>query len=217
MQTAQIFETTIIEPSSQHAAHLIVIPSRSLYTEDYTSVEAFLPELELRLITKDVGVSNLSRSLAVILSDSDAGDEAVSMAASEGAIETKGGLGAITLSDMEFAEIVAFDKIVPIEQSPLSAEALATLVTKASGPALGAFVGFVAFGATPMLLVGVPAGMIICGAARGIADALESGLRERLIGLLKERKSPLSRKGVFASAVRVPARRASARPPDEAR
>jgi hypothetical protein len=35
------------------------------------------------------------------------------------------------------------------------------------------------------LLITVPAGMIICGAAKGIADALEDGLRDRLMRFLK--------------------------------
>src|SRR5262245_51923621 len=101
----------------------------------------------------------------------------------------RGGISAFAAADMRFAEVIAFDEVVPVEHSPLKAEALATLVTKATGAGLGAFAGFVAFGASPLLLVTVPAGMIICGAAKGVADALESGLRERLMELLRGKKA----------------------------
>jgi hypothetical protein len=45
--------------------------------------------------------------------------------------------------NLRFAEAVAFEYVVPIEQSPLAAEVLVSLVTKATGAGVGAFTGFV--------------------------------------------------------------------------
>jgi hypothetical protein len=39
----------------------------------------------------------------------------------------------------------------------------------------------------PLLGVAIPAGMVICGSAPGMIRALESGLRQRLMELVKSR------------------------------
>jgi hypothetical protein len=188
MKTLQMYETTIMAEKSDHAAHLIVLPSRSLGPMLSLPIEDILRDLGLSEIIK-VNASNLSHALAVLLSGAVPTDEVNKQLflAIEGQIEKRAGATMVAASDMSFAEVVAFDDIVPIEQSPLNAEALVTLVTKASGAGLGAFAGFVAFGASPLLLITVPAGMIVCGAAKGIADALENGLRDRLLDLLKKK------------------------------
>jgi hypothetical protein len=61
-----------------------------------------------------------------------------------------------------------------------------------TGAGIGAYVGFVLTGPAPtaLLLISVPAGMIICGAAKGIADALENGLRDRLLRFLRGKAAP---------------------------
>ena len=38
-----------------------------------------------------------------------------------------------------------------------------------------------------MLLVAVPAGMVICGSSRKMVEALEAGLRRRILQLVKDR------------------------------
>jgi hypothetical protein len=40
---------------------------------------------------------------------------------------------------------------------------------------------------TPLLAVAIPAGMVLCGSAPGMIRALESGLRQRLMELVKSR------------------------------
>lgn len=190
MKKLQMYETTIMADTSEHAAHLVVLSSR--YVSEYdanTHISSLLLDLGMRKIT-EVSASNLSRCLAILLSGAVLTDEfeKLLISASSGQIEVREGMTVVAASDLRFAEIVVFDDVVPIEQSPLKAEALVTLVTKATGAGLGAFAGFVAFGDSPLLLITVPAGMIICGAAKGIADALESGLRDRLFELLKGKR-----------------------------
>jgi hypothetical protein len=74
-----------------------------------------------------------------------------------------------------FAEYLAFEAVVPFESSPLGAKALATLVgtTGSAGAALG-------YAATsdPIVLLTVPAGIVIAGAALGVGAGLATGLAD---------------------------------------
>jgi len=49
----------------------------------------------------------------------------------------------------------------------------------AIGGALGAYIT-----GEPLLLLTIPTGIIVCGAARGVSQALEIGLRSKLLGLM---------------------------------
>jgi hypothetical protein len=84
----------------------------------------------------------------------------------------------------EFAAYLAMTPVVPFENSPLSAESLGNLLTKAGGYGVGAYIGFITGGTTPLLFITVPAGMVICGAAAGIGRGLEEGLRSRVRTLI---------------------------------
>jgi hypothetical protein len=79
-----------------------------------------------------------------------------------------------------FAARVAVEPLAPVEFSPLSGMSLADL-TKYSGYAGGAGLGYLGVFVDPMLLISVPAGIIILGASKGVARALEHGLYERLV------------------------------------
>jgi hypothetical protein len=81
---------------------------------------------------------------------------------------------------------VAFDDAIPWRESPLHGESLAGLLTKAGavgstgfGALLGSFAGHGA-----LLLVTVPAGIILVGAATGVAMAMRDGLYQRILALL---------------------------------
>ncbi len=84
---------------------------------------------------------------------------------------------------LEFAREAFYQPLIPLTQSPLALDSLSKLV-KVAG--IGAVVGFIAVAGYPMVLIAVPAGIILCGAATGIAKALDHGLRERLLILLRE-------------------------------
>ena len=86
---------------------------------------------------------------------------------------------------LEFAKYLAFSPVVPTRRNPLDLEAVASLVTSATGVGLGAYAGFVVGGVSPLILITVPAGMILFGTASGIAQGLEAGLRERIKRLVK--------------------------------
>lgn len=79
-----------------------------------------------------------------------------------------------------FAKDAAFADVIPFEQSPLEATSLVSTLIKGGGTGVGAFIGWVLAGPTPLLLITVPAGMILCGAASGVAAGLQQGLKERI-------------------------------------
>jgi 4-hydroxybenzoate polyprenyltransferase len=97
---------------------------------------------------------------------------------------------------------VANNKVIPFEQSPLELQSLKDILIKGTGSAVGAYAGFVAAGSHPMVLVVVPAGIVLFGAAFGVAKALEDGLYEKLMGIMgvktkrgKQRTPPTSSGG----------------------
>jgi len=191
MNVAQLYETTIISDDSSHSARMVIVPHVGATASSDLAPPDILQELGLRKIA-ELEPANLAHALAIVLSPS-AEESEVESRLKEASSADSGRQLAVGSADRSFAEIIAFDDLVPFRQSPLKQEVLAKLVTHATGAGVGAFVGFVAFGASPLLLVIVPAGMIICGAAKGVADALEQGLRDKLLALMKS-KSKARRK-----------------------
>ena len=84
-----------------------------------------------------------------------------------------------------FAEYLTFARVVPFEQPSLSAESLGNILT-AQGRGEAGYMYHEATG-IPLLAVAIPTGMVICGSAPGMIRALESGLRQRLMELVKSR------------------------------
>jgi hypothetical protein len=182
----QTYETSILSDDSDHAIHVVVVPKRSLPLSGDFPLETVFQELELTKLAP-TDPSNLARHLAVLFSSQLPNHELPQTLASA-AMATNPQFQP-SPDDIRFAEFVSFERLIPIEESPLSQESLAKLATTASGVGIGAFIGFVAFGSSPFLLITVPVGMIICGAARGVGQALEEGLRDRLVRWLKGEKA----------------------------
>jgi hypothetical protein len=84
-----------------------------------------------------------------------------------------------------FAEYLTFARVVPFEQPSLSAESLGNILTAQGRGEAGYFYHEVT--KTPLLAVAIPSGMVICGSIPGMIRALESGLRQRLVELVKSR------------------------------
>lgn len=85
-----------------------------------------------------------------------------------------------TRGPSRFAQALAYEPLVPFESSPLKAQSLSGLTLASSGAvgALGAIDGH------PLLLLYLPAGIILCGAAKGVGEALQIGLRTKLLHLM---------------------------------
>ncbi|MFM0430496.1 hypothetical protein PQQ75_15925 [Paraburkholderia aspalathi] len=85
----------------------------------------------------------------------------------------------LTDEQLRFATYLTDAPIIPFEHSPLTGVSLKE-ITKASGAAIGAYMGFVVGGSTPLLFITVPTGMLICGFAGGMAHGIEGGLARGL-------------------------------------
>ncbi len=108
-----------------------------------------------------------------------------------------------------FTEQVTMWPVVPVEQSPLSGQALATIGTVAArgGPiVLGSTVGILAAGPTPYLLLTVPTGLIFCGAGMAFSRWLYDNRDELLRKLLRvppRQPNPARQAGPQARASRA--------------
>lgn len=188
MQMLQIYETTVLSDCSKHALHAVSIPSRSFAgTNLQVPVDQIVGALGLQKLTLwPVAPTNLGPALAVLSSPSVAESEVVAQLLTTLQPTVPSPIPPmVTPADTNFGYQAAGDKFVPFEQSPIALDSLSQLLTTATGAGIGAYAGFVLAGPTPLLLIAIPAGMILCGAAKGVADALEKGLRERLLRFLK--------------------------------
>ena len=204
----QTYETTIMSRDSEHAMQVLVVPKASMPPmPDPLPVETVLKELELgKLAITDP--SNLAHHLAVLFSPGLPQIELLQAmtTAVMAPIESYQPSG----DDLRFAELMSFERLIPFEESPLELESLAKLATTASGAGLGAYLGFVVFGASPLLFIAVPAGIILCCAARGVGQGLEEGLRDRVREWLKRKKGEKAEKSEKAE-VSVRTKRARSR------
>ena len=91
---------------------------------------------------------------------------------------------------LAFAESVVYEPHVPISRSPIAGASLWDLARSASHSGGGAVIGWLAAGGSmeprPILLLTVPIGIVVCGAAAGVAKGLNEGLHgwitDRLAG-----------------------------------
>jgi hypothetical protein len=185
----QTYETTVMSKDSEHAMHVVVVPNGSLPSN--ITVETTLQKLGIKK-HGSTSPSNLARDLAVLLSPRLPEQNAFKILAETAGPPTAHSQPSREFQpseeDVRFAEYASFERVIPVEQSLLSQESLAKIV-RLSGVSIGAYVGFVSFGSSPpLLMISVPIGMIICGAAHAVGQALEEGLRDRILSWLKGKK-----------------------------
>ena len=77
-----------------------------------------------------------------------------------------------------FAERVATEPLIPVEDSPVHGISLISLLRKADSAAV---VAYSTWTHHPYLLLAIPVGRVIMGGARGIAAGLEEGLYRRIV------------------------------------
>jgi hypothetical protein len=165
VDVAQYFDTTIAERRLGSAIRFISVPARAVSVPDtLLSPNAAMDVLGFVSFGRLASIDELSAALA----------EMVTSQIVEGG------------ESSEAANFTAYclnKPLIPFEQSPLDLTSLTGLLT-ASGVGIGAFVGYVAAGGTPLIIITVPAGMVICGAAAAVAKGLETGLQYRLLKFL---------------------------------
>jgi len=181
---AQIYETTIADTTSDLAAHFVTVPARSLGGSSYLFEGSDWPLEMLGLLRiADVPFGGVARSLAACLVSDDV--EEFLRRFQQGFEEETGHSSTQLPKPFVFAEYLTFARVVPFEQPSLSAESLGNILT-AQGRGEAGYM-YHEMTKTPLLAVAIPLGMVICGSAPGMIRALELGLRQRLIELVKSR------------------------------
>jgi len=182
---SQVYETTVADRISGHALRFLIVPHRALATaiqrDDPSPKDALEGALGLQAI-RPISPGALPFAIAGML-QADADDPSLQRLQAEAVLDHL--LGAATplkppagpdAETLAFSEHVAFSALVPFEESPLGLVSLASKAATLSknGVALGAFVGVIAGGATPLLLLTVPAGIILCASAIAFAKEIDA-------------------------------------------
>lgn len=180
----QIHETTIVDSASDLSAHVVTVPARSLGGGSYLFRGPDGPLEALGLLRlADVPLGGVARSLAACLISEDV--EEFLRRFDEGFEEEIRHSSTELPKHFVFAEYLTFARVVPFEWSSLSADSLGNILT-AQGHGEAGYMYHEATG-TPVLTVAIPTGMVICGSAPGMTKALDAGLRQRLVDLVKSR------------------------------
>lgn len=178
----QLFETTIISSDYTFAVRVITVPGGALKNQSVLwNPHILLNHLELQEHGKVDSPSLLPKFLAAASSAA-----TIEPGASMPEFLERGAIAAeLTRANIDImCDEAAFTPLIPFQESPLDLHSLAELAVKATGVSLGAYAGFVASGGTPLVLITVPAGMVLAGAAAGIGKALEEGLRRKILTLM---------------------------------
>jgi len=180
----QIYESTIADIASDLSAHIVTVPARSLGGSSYLFEGSDWPLEMLGLLRiADVPFGGVARSLAACLVSDDV--EEFLRKFDQGFEEETKHSSTQLPKPFVFAEYLTFARVVPFEQPSLSADSLGNILT-AQGRGEAGYMYHEAT-KTPLLAVAIPAGIVICGSAPGMIRALESGLRQRLVELVKSR------------------------------
>jgi hypothetical protein len=181
---AQIHETTIADITSDLSAHFVTVPARSLGGGSYLFQGSDWPLETLGLLRiADVPFGGVARSLAACLVSDDV--EEFLRKFDQGFEEETQHSSTQLPKPFVFAEYLTFARVIPFEQPSLSADSLGNILT-AQGRGEAGYM-YHEESRIPLLAVAIPAGMVICGSAPGMIRALESGLRQRLMELVKSR------------------------------
>jgi hypothetical protein len=129
----------------------------------------------------DVPLGGVVRSLAACLSSEDVDeflrrlDEGFKEEISQPSWETP--------AHFAFAEYLTFARVIPFEWSTFFADSLGNIIT-AQGYGRAAYVYYEGT-KIPMVVIAIPAGILICGSAPKMEDALGAGLRRRILEFVK--------------------------------
>ena len=82
----------------------------------------------------------------------------------------------------DFAQYLAYAPVIPFESSPLANRSLAEILTTSGGTATAA-AGYYATGDL-LVVLAVPVGIIVLGAAQGVSEGLRIGLRSKVLAFM---------------------------------
>lgn len=177
----QLYETIVTDPSSGLALQFIIVPARSL--EDTSILDDPIQAMKRLGVEPHCTIkeSRLANALTAVLAINKKGDSR---------LDDLNALAAELPEVFEFAQALVSSEIIPFEKSPISPGSLIDIAKSGSGVGIGAALGFyvgVSIANPLLLFITVPAGMIICCAARGVGEAIEEVAKEVLKERLKAR------------------------------
>jgi hypothetical protein len=177
----QLYETIVSDPSSGLALQFVIVPARSL--EDTGILDDPIQGMKRLGVAPHCTIkeTRLAHALTAVLTINKQDDSR---------IDDLNALVAEQPEVFQFAQAIVSSQIIPFEKSPISPESLIEIAKSASGVGVGAALGFyvgISIANPLLLFITVPAGMIICGAARGIAEGIQEGAKEGLKEGLKAR------------------------------
>lgn len=192
LSISQIYETTISDSESGLSAHFIIVPARSLGGGSYLfriSGGIFQALGLLRLA--DVPLGGVTRSFAACLVSEDV--EEFLRRFNEGFEEEIRHSGVTLPEHFAFAEYLTFANVIPFEWSTFSIDSLGNVLT-AQGHGEAGYMNYEET-QTTMLIIAIPEGILMCGSASKMIEALEAGLRHRILELVKSRPGEERREG----------------------
>jgi hypothetical protein len=165
VDAAQSYETTIVERNQQVAVQFLVVPAKSAvdtYALRSPSNLAQYLELAPVEVVSFPTDSLLSGLFLRLLTESTDGVPSEQL--------------------QPFAEYLTSVRLIPFESSPLGLESALDILKTGSGMAMGAYAGLLAAaGSPPLFFILVPLGIILGGAAQGVAEALHRGIRSKIL------------------------------------
>ena len=187
---AQWHETTLVDRGSALAATLLGLPTHALRADERTlPASTVAARLELVDMQKVPSVTLPMVLAAVLLPvERESFLDLLQQRRTEEGWTIPHDL--LTTREFHFAERLAFLPVVPLARPSLRLESLAGLASTATGDESGVYVAFIGADSTPLVLVSVPAGIVICGAADGMARVKEEGLRTRILRLVRGGEPP---------------------------
>lgn len=83
------------------------------------------------------------------------------------------------------ASYIATERVIPLTASSIDLHSFADIAASMGGAGVGAFVGLVVVGSSPLLFLAVPAGVILVMASRGAGRAVAAAAEYHLRNLLR--------------------------------
>ncbi len=164
-EPARYFETTVVSVDGSLTAHLFAVPANYLPVDpEHLNAVAASKLLGFTLIDVAESPSTLPYAIAAVLLSADpkqAGKDFTELMQ----LPTGQAYSKLERPVAVFSQQVAFDKVVPLELSPLDLHSIASLVTGGSAAGAGIAIGLAVAMGHPIVLVAAPVGIVLVVAA----------------------------------------------------
>jgi hypothetical protein len=173
LSPAQVFSTTLYDRHQpQQQLSFVFVPTHSTKDGNVPDLNVIQNLIEPNASVFSIPPTYLPAALASMLANPQVPNPFTSVIS---ASQTLGHLW-VEPNSFGFAEYIAYSEVVPFEESPLRSKSLMTLAV-----ATGAKIGLIAGAGTPLVLLTVPAGIVLCTAGVVFGPALGEKV-SKLIG-----------------------------------